>query len=330
VAEAVKVDPASEYAHEPEADREFVDPPQIKDEGKDALETPAGPPRTPRKHPQWLVRSAVRHGATQEQIEAASTNDLHDWVDLREAERERAREDAERSRALNEAEIRQRQVPTKQEPEPDEDEALIAEVEKEVPGISGSLLKVLRKLSGEKKQLKSAIKEATEREAVRTKKDAETRIEDAFAVLPKEVRKFYGEGGVGDITPAQRKLRVSALVSNQINPLDPPSPAVLARKLEEYHAEMAQAFGAKPKEAPKETNAYAEAAAEMEEEKPATNGKRFTEEQFKSGALAKTTQRVSREPKSRKTAYRAVAEQMREMNISDSDFDDYLADGLPE
>ncbi len=75
--------------------------------------------------------------------------------------------------------------------------------------------------------------------------------------------------------------------------------------------------------------AYDEAPAEPQIARQPNGKPRITPEQFENGTLARTTQRTRKEPPSKGKAVRAVAEKMREMNVSDGDFDHFEEDGLP-
>ncbi len=301
-----------QYDHEPEP---LHTPP--------AKETPE-PPKTPRKHPAALVRLAMKHGATRDAIEQASQNDLLEWVEEQEIQRERDRE-----QNLRQSEA-QRVVQTQVSGSPakpaedeidwgtDEDGRRIEEKD-----ILPGLRNLIKRQQKELKELKGGFEETTKREQARASQIGRDRIEDGFAGLEDRYQQLFGSGTLADCTPAQQKCRIAVLKSLGIDTDNAPSQKLLSRKIAKEAAELNMIQDKEP-----EDESYA-ASANLPATQP--NGKaRITEKQFEDGTLTRVSNRVPKEEKGKKLAYKRVAEKMTELKMNDDYFNNFESDGMPE
>ena len=269
-----------------------------------------------------MVRLALKYGASREAIDHTTTGDLAEWIEEQEIIREQERDRGIRQQAVDQS----RREPVEKPVNDDGidwglDEAGVPITEH---SIHPPLAKVIKDQQKELRELRKALKTTTEREELRAKVSARERLDEMFVSLPEKLHGLFGSGPVEECTPEELSRRISILRAAGINHTDPPSSKVGARKIADALALFSQEKTAEPEP---------ESPYDKSPEKLALqpNGKpRITPEQFKNGTLAKTTQRNDKEPKNRNSAARAVAEKMREMQLTEADFEAYEEDGMPE
>ncbi len=309
---------AAQYDHESDLN-EFDDVP-----AKKPAEVPASPPPTPRKHPASLRRLAIRLGASEDAINQTSTSDLADWIEEQQIVLERERDSHERSRAVQNFNRKQEEAPAPVTPKEPDDLDVIEQFEKE-SNLDPKLAAIFKKLVKENRESKEQVGSLKKQADDRVIASAEERIDDCFATLPDKYQKLFGNGTLAECTASERKRRGAAFIAAQIDARNPPSPKILAKKL---MAEADELFSVAPDEPAEDSNGYA--SLEQPKNGKALNGKRFTEEDFEQGTLARTTQRSSKPLKGKKAAVKAVSDKQRELGLTDQDFEAYEEDGMPE
>ncbi len=318
---------AAQYDHESDL-TEFDDVPEKAKPVKATEVAASSPPPTPRKHPPSLMRRAMKLGAKKEDIELTSTGDLSDWIEEQEIILDQQRDYAMRSGAVDKFNQAQRAAPVEAAPVKEPDDLEILEQYEKDSQLDPKLANIFKKLIKENREAKEQVGALAKQADDRVVASAEERIDDCFATLPEKYQKLFGSGTLAECTPAERKRRGVAFIGASIDARNPPSPKILAKKL---MAEADEVFSV-PADEP-ETNGYEGLTAEKSAKKPngtVLNGKRPTIQDYEDGVLAKATHRSSKEPKTVKGAKRAVAEKMRELQLTDADFDQYEEDAMPD
>jgi hypothetical protein len=257
------------------------------------------------------------YGATKEQIDAVSLEELDAWV----ADQDELARD---TRKPPKAEAK---VDPDDEIDWGEDEAGAPLTEKDVaPGIA----KNIRKLHERQKQLEKTIKSTEEREKTRAQRAITEAADVAIEALGEKYEKVFGKGEMRDLDPGSKtaKRRTAAFRAAGIDELD--SQASIMRKLRKAANEL---FDDLIQEAPK-PKAKAKAAPEDEEgdddDAPPTNGngKHFTKKEWAEGATIPPT---SRRPKPRddEDSMRQVVRQWMRDNVKE-ETEAEVFDGLPE
>lgn len=334
MAEEPEKKPDSEYEHA-DSEREEIDQVKLPVEAEKpaANAKPSLAPASKSKHPAGLVRRALRFGAAQAAIDAASTDELDDWVERTEIEVEREREQAQRARSTDEAIDRTRTRPAaKAEPAVEEDELGLGELEKELDP------RVVKFLKAQTERLKAAegeLKQATEREKVRQQRTTEELYDAAFAGLDKKYQKVFGDGDGREMPGTSKELRrrIAVLKESGID-VQNDSPASMRRKIskaaEELYGEILGQAAAEPKEDDAGAYSGVKPSQELTRKSKGNGTPRITKEQWDDGGLATPTHRASKEPKGRDRAIRAVAAQMKERGLTEDDMSGFEEDGLPE
>ncbi len=280
---------------------------------------PSAPPKTPRKHPPGLVRRALRHGAAQDEIDACTTLDLDDWVEKQDLVIERERENNLRFNRGTPA-----PAEPKPAPEPEEDFGVSKE---ELAEIHPSIVKMMSALKKENAELKKGLTETVARDQDRERRSKEEIYDSAFESLGEKYIKIFGEGTGGDLKGTDElQSRIAVLSAANISSAD--TPGQIKKKITTAANKLYGRILA-PEATADSAGAYDETPTEPQVPRQPNGKPRITKEQYENGALARTTQRTRKEAPSKGKAVRAVAEKMREMNVSDGDFDHFEEDGLP-
>jgi hypothetical protein len=265
---------------------------------------PAPKPRHPRLLRQQAIDLGARLGVTPAQIDAASTEDLEDWVEYQQAQR------LHQTRAQPEPAAAQQ----RDELDLDLDESQYD------PGLVNALKKfsgAAKKQRDENRQLHEKLTAFEQREAQRRASSTAEQFDAAFDALGDGYAPRFGKGDIGAVSEAEAKRRLAVLLTAGIDVNNPPPPRVLRQRLREaaetlYGAAEARAPEAPPPAAP---------APKPTPPKDPVNG-RFvppTAEQWDAAALGRPSARNGApEPHGVKRATRAVAALIRE-RFADSD-----------
>jgi len=265
-------------------------------------EKPAEPTPKPLKsaHPRALVRRALELGAargiTRDQIEAATPEELDDWLEQEEA--------------------LQKQMPVEdKKPAKEEDDDEIVLDDEVVGTLDKGIQKALKavpKLLKQNKELSKKLEDAEKRDHIRNQKLITEAIDASFAAVPDRYKKLVGEGGIDDIdkTGKEAQRRLAILRHANIDPTKD-SARTIAKKVKDT---LDLLYGDEtPEPAP----------APVKQEKPVEkNGKRITPDQWAAAATPAPTRRQIKEPKGQAAAISAVNTKLREMGILGADIDD--------
>lgn len=277
-----------------------------------AAAQPEAPPLAPRqRHPRLLRQEALEYGATPQQIDAAATDDLEDWVEYQRAESRRQQ---------------QRQPAAAAEPDFDLgiDESLYE------PDLINAIKRLGKSQAEEIKQLKQQLTVSQQREAQRQAQSTGEAIDGAFESLADS---RYGTGSAVELQPgsSEMKLRGVLLGTAGIDFNNPPPPRVLAKKLREAH-ELIYGKAPAPADEPPPASPSPTKPAPPKNPvngqfvKPADAEKQAREEAWVRAGLAQPTQRNgAAEPKGPKRAAKAVAAHLRE-KFYDEDEENDLPD----
>lgn len=295
--------PAAEPAKEAEfTDRQAFDefgqvpeptviPTPAPDAAKPAApSTPVAPePAKLPSHPRSLVRRALEYGASQEQINAASLDELDSFVSDQDTFRENA------ARAPK---------PDAKDPAQDDidwglrsDGTPLKESDFE-PGMAA----LIKRQHREMKELRATV-------ATREVEHAAKTIDGAFANLDNPV---FGSGAAAEITKEEFSARLRLLRAAGIDLNNPPSTPVIEKKLKAVMSELG--ISAK-KESPKKEpeNAYAEAA----------NGNgRITKEQWDEAGVAVPTKGNGKPVKGQRAAMQAASEWLKKKAAGSQPYED--------
>lgn len=328
----------SESAFDPALDlplETIPDSPVAKPASGPTTPAPAssGPPKTPRKHLPGLVRRALAHGASREEIDAATPSDLDSWVEEQDIARERSREQNFHAAATGNAMDSQRRQSAPAPAEPD-DEAELDAVAQEY-GLDAKFVNIIKRQAKELRELKGTLKGTVERSQSREKQERDAAYDMAFEQTGKKFAKVFGEGDGAELVGSKELARRNAVIKSA-NIQDTDTPTVIRRKV----AKAADAlYGDIVGSAPAEDQGGGpyDGSGEVDEESPLPrgnirpNGKgRITPEQWNNGTLAKPTQRATKEKKGREVAIRKVHEQITQNPDTYGDFESFEEDGLPE
>jgi hypothetical protein len=338
MADSTQEDFANQYEHESGFDPALdlplepipPDPPTKAKAGAADATPPAGPPKTPRKHLPGLVRRALAHGATREQIDAATPSDLDSWVEEQDIARESSRERNFHSQATgNAVDAQRRQQPAAaaaQVPEED-DETRLDRIAEEF-GLDPKFISILKNQARELKELKGTVRGSVERGQAREKQERDAAFDSAFESL--KMQKIFGDGDGNDLV-GTKELGRRITIIKAANITDTDSPTVIRRKIAKAVDDWREVIGGGSQESQARGPYDQEEGEEPSLPRRNGNGKgRITPEQWNEATLARPTQRNTKEKKGRATAIRKVQEQITQNPDQFGDFDSFEEDGLPE
>lgn len=257
--------------------------PEVTPEPKPA-DTPPAKPLTAvakPKHPRSLRALALQFGATPEEIDATGTDELDEWVEWRQSQQAKPAPKAE---------------------ETDEDEAIIAEMEKE-GAYDDKMIGLLKRTVAKNKKIRDDLRAREERDAQREFIETDNAIDDTFDALPAAMKPFVGSGYRQDLGPDSDEFHMrKAIVAAAGIDYAKDSRAVIKRKVE---ASAKRVLGKLAKEEPK--------PAEK------TNGNRISKEAWDAAAVGAPADRAKPLQKGRARAEAAAEKKLKELGIHEDD-----------
>lgn len=294
--------------------------------------TPNSPPVPSRQsqathqHTRGNVRRALTLGASRAEIDATDPDALEDWIDAETEARAREREKMARESAWREYETSQRK---KVEPAPETVDEMEIDPETERlldPGIT----KRLKRVKEQDKEIAELKKRLDSREENDTKRQAQETFDAVDAAIEELGRpELFGEGTIGELGKCD-EARTRQALANAAGVQVGDSPTVAKRKIQSaYKLLYKNSKKAAVVDDDEETPTYG--GASLAKVKPSQkNGKpRLTVEDIEEAETSPPTNRARKPIKSKRQAYKAVAEAMQSQRLSDEDFG-FEEDSVPE
>jgi hypothetical protein len=306
---------AGQYAEETPAQPRNPDGTFAKSSSAEGVTT-AAPITTAPRHPSYLVEQARDFGWSDAEIDAMPTESLGFAVTRMHKQQRQLRDEMATQRTLTNPppqQPRQQQIPS---PPPPDDFDVNLDEDIVIPEIANAVKKVSAAAKKEINDLKERLARAEGREQERDNRELAEVLDGAFAALPPELRKFFGDKPGRDMTEADKKewnRRLSILNQTGLN-FKQSSRGTINAKVLELATDI---YGPAVQTAKTAENPYGDVGVGSPgatNQKPAVPG-RITQEQWDEAALAAPTHRSETVlPQGEELAKRNLAEKLRNRN----------------
>lgn len=247
--------------------------------------------RAASEHPSYLVNAALRFGYSQAEIDSTPTDQLHRECNRIYNHQETMRQEMATQRTFDQ-DVQRTQDAIQPPKEPDA-ESLLAELEAE--GAEPRYIKVLREALLKSKKTEDIEKRLAERERLDTERSRRTlwsMVDDAFESLGTAGEEYFGKGPRAELVSNSEEAIRRDMVYARVQFADGETFKAIEKKIHSGAKLFIKAAAATEVPVAAAANPYQPAPTAPVARPIASNGRRYTEEEWAAAGVARPTHRT--------------------------------------